>query len=81
MKTISHLTWFAAAAAASSTLGITFGILPFALFTVALGAFLSLLLAHDYAPRTKRWEPSPVVAKDAAPAVALAAVQPLRLAA
>jgi hypothetical protein len=82
MKTITHLTWFAITAAAASALGVAFDVLPFALFSVALGAYLSLFLAHDYAPRTTRSEPSPRPAVQTVPTIAAAtAVQPLRLAA
>jgi hypothetical protein len=51
MKLIPFLARVAALGFAVFILAVAFGVAPLASFTAAAGAFLALIMAHDYSPR------------------------------
>lgn len=66
MKLISFLCRTAALATVAFALGVAFDHYPVALQAILASAFVLLIVAADYAPRTRRWKLSPTAAPVAA---------------
>ena len=55
MKLISLFSRLALVCVAAFVLGVAFDVAPLALFSVAVGALVLLVVAGDYAPRNHDW--------------------------
>ncbi|HYP17849.1 MAG TPA: hypothetical protein VEQ65_11620 [Opitutus sp.] len=57
MNLIALLARISAASAAVSAAGLFLGVPAAVFFLISASAFILLIAARDYAPRSRRWEP------------------------